>query len=162
MRRTLLALTTVLALGACASVPAPVTLEQQVVKQTEYVVRIPPAQLMTLPPRPADIDPDKADQAAVASWLISKEQYTVTLENQLKDIAGFFVTQQTQLDSSAASQNAQFKALAAKQQAQEGVRLINLTEHCRDYSAASDRLQLGTCRPTGRNSPCDWRAERSR
>ena len=93
-------------LCACNTVK-PVPLALPVITQTQYVIKIPPAELMTLPAKVKDINVDTATQAEVAQWLIDNEKYTTQCTNQLKDIAVFFVTQQNQLNGTAAVQNAQ-------------------------------------------------------
>jgi hypothetical protein len=120
MKNILITLALCISLSAC--IPArvkPVPLEKQVVTQTEYVIKIPPAALMTLPTPVASINVDSAKQSDVAAWLLLKEQYTRSIENQLKDIASFFVTQQSTLDATAATQNIQQKQLADAAQAAE-------------------------------------------
>lgn len=97
----------------CACNPVkPVPLALPVIKQTQYVIKIPPAELMTLPAKVPDINVDTALQAEVAQWVINNEKYTTQCTNQLKDIATFFVTQQNQLNDTAAAQNAQQKQAA--------------------------------------------------
>jgi|SRR5579859_881709 len=120
MKNILITLALCVSLSAC--IPArvkPVPLEKQIITQTEYVIKIPPAQLMTLPAPVAPINVDTAKQSDVAAWLLLKEQYTRSLENQLKDIATFFTGQQAQLDQTAAAQNIQQKQLSDAAQAAE-------------------------------------------
>lgn len=108
MKRILLISAMILSLSGCALFGVkPVQPEPQIVKQTEYVVRIPPKELMTLPAPVPPIDVDTAKQSDVAAWVLQKEQYSRTLENMLKDVAGFFNTQQIQLDQAAKTQNIQ-------------------------------------------------------
>lgn len=112
---SVLTVMTSILLSSCMSAPVkPVTPEPIVVKQVQYVVKLPPAELLTLPPQVPNIDVDHATQKDVAEWLLSSEQRTRTLENMLKGIAGFFTDQQTQLDAKAASENAAVKADAIK------------------------------------------------
>ena len=106
-------------LVGCATIPPKVPLEKQIVTQTEYVIKIPPAALMKLPPPVPNIDVDKAKQSDVAAWLLQKEQYTRELENQLKDIAQFFMDQENQLNQAAQTQNVQQAAAAAAADAQD-------------------------------------------
>jgi hypothetical protein len=113
-----LALFAILALAGCATIPPKVPLEHQIVTQTEYVIKIPPAALMKLPPPVPNINVDTAKQSDVAAWILQKEQYTRELENQLKDIAQFFMAQQGQLDQAAQTQNVQQAEAAAAADAQ--------------------------------------------
>ena len=83
--------------------------ELPVVKQTTYVVRIPPKELMTLPAPVAPINVDTAKQSDVAQWLLLKEDRANTLENMLKDIATFFKTEQDKMDAQAADENQKAK-----------------------------------------------------
>lgn len=108
MLKTLTALSAALLLAGCA------TQEVQpipgAVVETHYVIRVPPKELTTLPPKVPSLDVDKADQAQVANWLLLKEQYTRALENQLVGIGQFFVDQQSQLDAKAVAETAASKA----------------------------------------------------
>jgi len=120
MKNILIATILAISIGGCTTARVkPVPLEQQVVKQTEYVIKIPPAELMTLPPAVPNINVDTSKQSDVAAWLLQKEQYTRSLENQLKDIAAFFNVQQAQLDQAAKAQNIQLQETATAAQAQE-------------------------------------------
>ena len=103
--KKLFALIVALALVGCSTTPKPIPPEKLVIKETQYIVRIPPAELMTLPAKPADVDVEKADQAAVAEWLLRKEKYTLELENMLKRLAQFFKTEQDKANAQAAEEN---------------------------------------------------------
>jgi ABC-type hemin transport system substrate-binding protein len=117
----LILIVALLTLGGCASLPKKVPLEKTIVTQTEFVIKIPPAALMTLPPAVPNINVDSAKQSDVAAWLLQKEQYTRTLENQIKDIATFFLGQQDQLNQAAKSANVQQTDAAAAADAQNAV-----------------------------------------
>jgi hypothetical protein len=80
-----------LALSGCATVK-PVPVLPPVIIKTEYIVRIPPAELTTLPDPVPNIDIDTAMQSDVAAWLIKKEEYTKSLENRLVGISTFLNT----------------------------------------------------------------------
>jgi hypothetical protein len=108
-------------LAGCTLLPKKVQPEQVIVKQTEYVIKLPPAELLTLPAPVAPINVDTAKQSDVAAWMLQKEQYTRSLENMLKDIASFFQVQQKQLDDVAKTQNIQLQQAAAAQQAQDAI-----------------------------------------
>jgi uncharacterized protein YcfL len=124
--RTILIISLILFLAGCNTVK-PVPLVPQVVMQTEYIVRIPPKELTTLPIPVANIDVDKSTQKDVAAWLILKQQYEDSLKNQLIDIGSFFVDQQTQLDNAAKVQNNQLEQAGIKAQQQEQVDANNKT-----------------------------------
>ena len=119
LKKQLALIAVLLTLGGCATdnvQPAP-----RVVVETHYVVRLPPKELTTLPPKVPNIDVDKADQAQVSGWLLQKEQYTRTLENMLVGIGKFFVDQQAAADAQAAAETAKSKADAEKQQQQDAI-----------------------------------------
>lgn len=92
----------------------PVKPEKHYVDRVEYVITIPPKELMTLPKKVEDINVDEADQSDAANWLLAKEKYTRDLENVLKNLADFFVAQQKLADEKAAEENA-----AAEEAAEE-------------------------------------------
>ena len=100
----IIAITAALLLVGCGI--APVKPEKHYVDRVEYIITIPPKELMTLPEKPQTIDVDAADQADAAGWLLSKEKYTRDLENTLKNLADFFVKQQAEADKKAAEANA--------------------------------------------------------
>ena len=106
-------------LGACSSVPAPVPLVPQVVKQTQYIIEIPPAELLSLPQPVENINPDTATQATVSEWLVNKELYTKSLENKLIGISKFFKDTQTSLDAKAIIENKNSMDSALKEQSTE-------------------------------------------
>lgn len=93
-------------LAGCQQVP--VQPEQQVVSRVEYVIKLPPAEMMTLPAKPAKINADDVNlkQSDVAHWVDSKEDYTTQLENKLIAIAKFFTGEQQKLDEQAKKENA--------------------------------------------------------
>lgn len=82
--------------GCCCN---PVKPEQPVIKETKYVIKVPPAETMKLPEPVKNIDVDKSTQAEVADWLINKDAYTTALENKLIEIAKFFSDNQKELDT---------------------------------------------------------------
>jgi hypothetical protein len=96
MTRALYALMLLSLCSGCASIPN-VQPEQQVITRTEYLIKIPPAELLTLPPPVVDINVDQAEQSDVANWILQKEAYTRELEDKLTGIAAFFKTQQTEV-----------------------------------------------------------------
>lgn len=86
------------ALSGCslfAKKPDTVIPEPQVVIQREYVVRIPPAELLELPPQTKDVDVDSAKQSDVAKWIIANEIRIKALEQQIIAIAKFLRAEQT-------------------------------------------------------------------
>lgn len=103
-----------LALVGCASDPPKP--EQIIVKQTEYVMRIPPKELMTLPPAVEKIDIDAAKQSDIARWLIANEGRTTKLEELLKQIATFFTIEQAKLKDKADEENKKARESAAAAQ----------------------------------------------
>jgi hypothetical protein len=103
MKKILLALV-ILSLGACKTIDV-IPEEHRTVKEVKYIVRVPPADTTTLPKKPEPIDVDTASQSEVAGWLITKEAYTLQLENMLKRIAEFLLSEQAILDAKAAEEN---------------------------------------------------------
>lgn len=73
--------------GCFATLPPkePIVLEKFV-----YIVRVPPAETMSLPEPIAEFDVDAATQADVAEWIVKSEKYTIELRNKLIEIANFF------------------------------------------------------------------------
>lgn len=110
--KALYTLIAVTLLVGCASTPDIVPTEKVVIKEVEYVVRIPPPELMTLPQEVPDLNVDSADQADVAEWFLMKEQYTRELENLLMSIAKFFINSQDELNNQAAEENSAARAEA--------------------------------------------------
>ena len=76
-------------LVGCATTK-PETREAAITVQQEYIVRLPPAETMILPPAVPDIDLKTAKQSDVASWIVLKEARIDALESKLKRIAEFF------------------------------------------------------------------------
>lgn len=97
------------ALVGCSTCPPKV--EQQIVKQTEYIIRIPPAETMTLPAAVETPDPQKSTQKDVAKYVNNLEGQIVALQNKLIEIAKFFEDEKAKLAKEAAEKN---KASATK------------------------------------------------
>lgn len=107
----------VLLLSGCAfDSPVMVTPEPVLIKQIEYVVKIPPTQLITLPPIVEKIDVDTAKQSDIARWILNSENRTQTLESMLRGIAVFFEVEQAKAEDAANELNK--KALIDAAQAQ--------------------------------------------
>ncbi len=94
-----------LILAACASTKELPKPEVRVAERVEYVVRIPPAELMQLPSPPPNIDVETATQATVANWLILNEEYINSLRNRIIEIAKFLKQQQDELNEEAKNKN---------------------------------------------------------
>lgn len=94
MKKLLTAMMLAVALTGCATWKP----EKEVVVQQVYVIRIPPAESMTLPDSVPNLDTEKMDEGDVARWLVKKENYTKSLEDKLKEIAKFFVDEQKKLE----------------------------------------------------------------
>lgn len=76
-------------LSGCATIkPEPV-----VVVQKEYVVRIPPANLITLPPPVPKMELN--DQGDVSKWIVLEMERMSLLENQITNIAKFLKDTET-------------------------------------------------------------------
>jgi hypothetical protein len=94
-----------LLLSACAHKQEPVKPEQVIAKQVEYVVRIPPNELLALPPAVKNLDVDNAKQSDIARWILLNEERTRALENMILGIATFFKLEQQKLDKQAEDEN---------------------------------------------------------
>ena len=79
--------------------------EQVTVKQLEYIIRIPPSQLLELPPPVPTIEVDTAKQSDIARWILANEDRTRALENIIKEIAVFFKIEQAKAKQEADEQN---------------------------------------------------------
>jgi hypothetical protein len=96
MKKTLIAFVFAVALAGCAS-RATIPLEQPVVQRVEYVIKVPPQELLSIPPNVQPIDVERAKQSDVAQWIILNEQRTRKLENMLMEIAKFFKSEESSL-----------------------------------------------------------------
>ena len=88
--------------GCSASMPL---VEPKIVTKTEYVIRIPPAELMSLPPVVETPDPQKSTQKDVAKYVNNLEGHIATLQNKLIEIAKFFEDEKAKLAKEAAEKN---------------------------------------------------------
>lgn len=113
MNKLILISALALILAGCKSIPDQIPEEKRTILQKEYIVRIPPAELTTLPPKPEKIDVDKADQADAAEWATARERYILELERLLTGIGNFFVEEQKKLDQQAFDENARLRAESA-------------------------------------------------
>lgn len=102
--KMLIAATLILALTACTS-PGQIKPEHRTITEVRYLVRVPPAELITLPEKVEPLDVDSATQADVAGWIIRKEEYTDTLENMIAQIAKFLLDEQAVADAKASEEN---------------------------------------------------------
>lgn len=73
-----------LVLAGCA------TQQKEVLVQHDYVVRTAPSELKKIPPYPAGIDVQKANQLELAQWLANNEQYIYSLEAKIKLLIEFY------------------------------------------------------------------------
>lgn len=103
MKHTILIIALVLA-GCGGTIPQ-VKPEAVTVVSTKYIVKIPPAELLTIPAKVPNIDVDTAKQSDIAKWMIAGEERTRALENLITGIASFFKTEQSKADDLAAQQN---------------------------------------------------------
>lgn len=103
MKNVILATVLCASLAACGTCPTKV--EQKIVTQTEYVIRIPPAETMT-PPAPVQTpDADKSTQKDVAKYINNLEGQITALQNKLIEIAKFFEDEKAKLAKEAAEKN---------------------------------------------------------
>ena len=85
-------------IGGCASA-SHIAVEPKTVIKTEYIVRIPPAELLTPPVKVAniDIDIDTAQQSDVARWLNAQQDRMDSFESKLRGVAIFLRNEQEKL-----------------------------------------------------------------
>jgi len=95
------------------------------VKQVEYVIRIPPKEVLEIPPQVANIDVDKAKQGDIARWLLVNEERMRLLENKLIEIASFFKVEQDKLNKQANEENKKALEKAAEDIAAKSSRTID-------------------------------------
>ena len=93
--------------------------EPVVANHVEYLVKVPPAELLKLPDPVSKIDVDTAKQSDVARWLVDSEGRTKRLEDQLVGIGAFFYKTQAVADASASDQNKAADEAAINTQAGE-------------------------------------------
>lgn len=103
MNRLIYALPLCVFLVACDTLPK---VEEKIVTKTEYIVRIPPAQSLTIPPKvypPKNLD--AATQRDVAHYINELDGRNTKLENQLIEIAKFFDDEKKKLEAEALKKN---------------------------------------------------------
>lgn len=105
--KTILLAVCVAALSACTTVPDRPVPEQKFAERIEYVVRIPPENLLVLPKPPAPIDLKTATEATVAKWILDNEDYLNKLRSQIVGIGKFLKDTQVELEKEAQAKNAQ-------------------------------------------------------
>lgn len=77
----------------------PVKPEEKIIIKQEYIVRIPPAETLTIPPKVNDIpNLDSALQGDVAKWLADYVDRTKKLEAKLIEIGKFFKEEQDKVN----------------------------------------------------------------
>lgn len=95
----------------------PIKPETRVAKEIEYVIRIPPKELLTIPPAVADIDVDNIKQGDVAKWILANEERVRALENIIKEIGLFFKVEDEKLQKQAEEKNKRELEKVIQQQA---------------------------------------------
>jgi ABC-type hemin transport system substrate-binding protein len=101
MKAIALALVTCLALTGCFETFKKKPQEKPettVAERVEYVIKLPPASMLELPPPPPPIDVDVATQADVARWVLANEKWMNDMRNRLREIAAFLKDEQQNLD----------------------------------------------------------------
>ena len=91
--------------------------EKVVASRVEYIIRIPPAESLSLPKAVAKIDVDNAMQSDIAIWLTANEERTKSLEDKLISISSFFKVEQDKLAKKAEEENKKSEEDAVKAQA---------------------------------------------
>lgn len=72
-------------LAGCDTIP-----RKEVVVQHNYVVRTATQQQKTIPPYPAPINVLKADQSALAQWIVDNERRQLDLESIIRRLIEFY------------------------------------------------------------------------
>jgi hypothetical protein len=112
-------LVAVLLLSGCAHDIKTVKPEQQVANRVEYVIKVPPKEIMTIPAPVQKIDIDTAKQSDISKWLVASEERMKTLEDQIIALGAFFVNEQSKLDDKAKAENTTSSTTAINAQASE-------------------------------------------
>ena len=100
MNKLLTTLPLVALLAGCFATTKPLEKpEVTIAERVEYVIKLPPAELLELPPPPAPIDVDTATQADVARWVLANERWMQDMRNRLAEIAKFLRDEQKNLDN---------------------------------------------------------------
>jgi PBP1b-binding outer membrane lipoprotein LpoB len=124
MKAYLIILLSSLILTGCFET-AQVKQERVVVKQYEFVVSIPPAELLTPPTQVAPIDIDSAKQSDAAKWILDNEERMRGFEDRLIGISKFFVNEQDKAKKEADSKNLAARQAAGISDAEFATKVIN-------------------------------------
>lgn len=95
-----------LAVSACSTPPKPPESEKPEViyiTKIEYVLRIPPKELLTIPEQVKPINIDTARQSDVARWILANEERSLSLEKMIQEIGKFFKVEQEKLKTTDSS-----------------------------------------------------------
>lgn len=82
--------------------------ETKILPRLEYVIKIPPADIVVIPPQVANINVDKAKQSDVAKWIAANEERANKLEATIISIMRYLRDEQTTLDDKARIENEKF------------------------------------------------------
>lgn len=85
-------------LAGCATTHVPEKVEPTVAARVEYVIKVPPAELLDLPKPPPNVDVDKATQADIARWIAANEKWFNDVQNRFSEVAKFLRDEQQNLD----------------------------------------------------------------
>ncbi len=96
--KPLLSIIIVVFLTGCANKTELIQQEKQIEVKTEYVIKIPPKELLQLPPKVSDIDVTRAKQGDVAKWILLNEERTRKLENMIIEMGKFFKSEEAKLN----------------------------------------------------------------
>lgn len=105
MKRISLIIGILAVLSGCATNPERPTVELKYAERLEYVIRIPPEELLILPVQPPAINLEQATQSTIAKWLLDNENYMKQLRNQVVGIAKFLKNEQDKLGKEADEKN---------------------------------------------------------
>jgi hypothetical protein len=111
--KPIILLLSVLLLAGCETIKKEES-EPRIIEKIQYVLKIPPRDLIDLPPQVPPINVDESKQSDIARWILLSEERTRKLENMLIELATFFKLEQLKLDEEAAKKNAEAAAKAAE------------------------------------------------
>jgi hypothetical protein len=95
--RYIIALLLTLSVIGCGS--NPVKPEPQIVVKQQYIIKIPPAEVLRIPAPVPDTDPDTAKQSDIARWMAATVKRMDDLESELIGVSKFFDEEQKKLDA---------------------------------------------------------------
>lgn len=90
--------------------------EPKVVKEVNYVIKVPPKESLDIPVpvKKVDVDSPNVSQADVATYIVNLYKQNLDLTNKLVSISKFFNDEQQKLNTKAAEENLENKKSSLK------------------------------------------------